>query len=94
MARLSGDEFAVLLQRVSPRDMQRAVTRYQACFTRPFLVQGEEVRLEGSLGAAHYPGDGSTLVDLLTQADRKMYQAKRADDLSRAAKGAGAATKS
>ncbi len=79
LARLSGDEFVVLLQHVSPRDMQKAVTRYQACFARPFVVRGEEVGLAGSFGAAHYPGDGSTLADLLDQADRRMYRAKRAD---------------
>ncbi len=78
LARLSGDEFVVLLQHVSPRDVQRAVTRYQACFAQPFLVQGEEVGLGGSFGVAHYPGDGSTLVDLLGQADRRMYRVKRA----------------
>ena len=87
LARLSGDEFVVLLQHVSPHDMQRAVTRYQACFARSFSVQGEEVRLAGSFGVAHYPGDGTTLVDLLGQADRRMYRVKKAGGPSRTAEG-------
>ena len=50
--------------------------------------------LTGLFNRRFYPSDGSTLVDLLSQADRMMYQAKRVDDLSRDVEGAEAAAKS
>ena len=79
VARLGGDEFGVVtwlgcneivLGRLS-RDLQLA-------FKKPFTLNGATTYLAASIGAALYPGDGETLVDLLRSADSRMYGLKRA----------------
>jgi diguanylate cyclase (GGDEF)-like protein len=77
VSRLGGDEFAVLIRGVA--DPDRAVLlahRVLAALHHPFIVDGQQVRLSGSLGLTFAPRDGITADRLLRNADVAMYAAK------------------
>ncbi|HXF96979.1 MAG TPA: EAL domain-containing protein [Gaiellaceae bacterium] len=78
VARVGGDEFVVL----SPgtRDDEQAtalVGRLRHALRRPFHVEGTAVEIDGSVGWALFPADGTTGEELLTHADGQMYATKR-----------------
>jgi diguanylate cyclase (GGDEF)-like protein/PAS domain S-box-containing protein len=78
VARLSGDEFAILLD--GPSDLPAAATAawkiQQAC-EAAFVINDEVVRVSASIGIALFPAHGKTTADLLHRADLAMYDAKR-----------------
>jgi diguanylate cyclase (GGDEF)-like protein/PAS domain S-box-containing protein len=81
--RLAGDEFCVMLK--SSVSMDALVEEVSVVGNkllnsvgRPFRVQGEEIFMSTSIGAAIYPRDGENVVDLLRNADAALYQAKKA----------------
>ena len=81
--RLAGDEFCVLLKTSSQIDavvqeVNAIGEKLLHSVGRPFRVQGEEIFMSTSIGAAIYPRDGGNVVDLLRNADAALYQAKRA----------------
>jgi diguanylate cyclase (GGDEF)-like protein/PAS domain S-box-containing protein len=79
VARLSGDEFAILLDHLSkPEDASMVSERVIASLGRPFRVDGHEVYVSASLGISISPADGSNPDDLLKNADMAMYRAKEA----------------
>jgi diguanylate cyclase (GGDEF)-like protein len=79
LARVGGDEFAVLVHRVESRsDMQEIALRIESCFHQPFAIGGCLLRASASWGLALYPEDGATRDLLLTRADSAMYEAKHA----------------
>lgn len=74
-ARLGGDEFAVLLTGLEePPDAVEAARRLDGCLEQPFEVDGQSVRIQASFGIALYPDHASTFRELLTRADRAMYE--------------------
>ncbi len=88
VARLSGDEFAILLDRVDAReDLERVRLHIGAVLKQPLsaLELGAVALTDfgGSVGEAYYPDDGTDAEALLKMADRRMYSDKfqdRADD--------------
>lgn len=78
VARLGGDEFAILLPEVrSGDDLGRVAGKILEAFNEPFMLEGKEVFITGSIGIALYPEDSLDSDDLLKQADSAMYFAKR-----------------
>lgn len=74
IARLGGDEYAVLLEEVAdPEDAARAADRVLDALSKPFSVAGREVSVNGSIGIAVGTGEAETL---LRDADLAMYRAK------------------
>ncbi len=78
LARRGGDEFVVLLDELASAD-DAGVVAARICgeLARPFMLQGHEVRISGSLGVAVYPRDGGDADALVAVADRRMYVVKR-----------------
>jgi diguanylate cyclase (GGDEF)-like protein len=77
VARLSGDEFAILSERVtSDTAAQELVERVRANVERPFMLAGELVSPSASIGVATFPRDGWSLDALLHTADLAMYRSK------------------
>ncbi len=76
VARLSGDEFALLVLGPSIRELTGEVaTRVTDAFTAAFIVAGTELRLSVSVGVTiHHPGDDADL--MLRRSDAAMYVAK------------------
>jgi diguanylate cyclase (GGDEF)-like protein len=83
VARLSGDEFAVLLVGlVSVEAAQLRASDLLATLDAPIDLDGMRVRVEASAGVAAVPASGEgdadeVVVELLRRADIAMYQAKR-----------------
>jgi diguanylate cyclase (GGDEF)-like protein/PAS domain S-box-containing protein len=77
VARLSGDEFTLLLPGLNYAEDVGAITRkLHDALRRPFTIGGQEVRVTSSGGVALYPEDGDEEENLLRNADTAMYRAK------------------
>lgn len=78
-ARVSEDEFAVLLENIVARDdLETVARRVLAAMEAPFAVFGHEVRLRMSLGAAMAEPRHGSSEQLLRDADRALFLAKQA----------------
>ncbi|MEG3638196.1 diguanylate cyclase domain-containing protein [Magnetococcus sp. PR-3] len=79
VARLGGDEFVAILEHVGGSDQAFAVSkRVLESLNRPFMLDGKEVFISGSLGVSLYPQDTTDQEELLKKADEAMYASKRA----------------
>jgi diguanylate cyclase (GGDEF)-like protein/PAS domain S-box-containing protein len=77
VARLGGDEFAVLLEEGADQSAAENVAqRLLEILRRPFLVEGREMAVGGSIGIALNEGSTAVSDDLLRDADAAMYCAK------------------
>ena len=77
VARLSGDEFAVLLENAaSIEDAERVADRVLEKLATPFALGGQEVFVTASVGISFEDGSGKLPEDLLRAADVAMYKAK------------------
>lgn len=77
LARMGGDEFAVILINIGPDYEQQAVRRKIAAgLSPPFLINGQGCRVGASLGMSVFPEDGDTHDRLLARADERMYRDK------------------
>lgn len=77
VARLGGDEFALLLSDLgSVEECQQALKRLLVAIATPFMIQGQEVSVTGSIGLTLSPFDDANPDSLLRHADQAMYQAK------------------
>jgi diguanylate cyclase (GGDEF)-like protein/PAS domain S-box-containing protein len=77
VSRLSGDEFAVVLARLTDADDAGLVAaKILQRLKSPFQVGGTEVVVSASIGITLYPGDASSADVLMRNADAAMYNAK------------------
>lgn len=77
VARIGGDEFVVLLERCELGEYAGIVIeKIRAAMQPPVRIIGIELRIEPSIGAAHYPEDGEDEAQLLRHADQAMYADK------------------
>jgi diguanylate cyclase (GGDEF)-like protein len=78
VARVGGDEFVILSMGTGSDDRAGAlVGRLRNALRRPFKAEGSSVEIDGSIGWAVFPDDGSTGDELLARADGQMYATKR-----------------
>ncbi len=77
MARIGGDEFAVLMPGATPRDVQDLGQRLLSVVGEPVVLGRTSLQLSISIGAAD-SSDASDRGDLLRNADIAMYAAKGA----------------
>ena len=77
VARIGGDEFAVLIEDCSGIDDARDVgAKVLMAVKRSVAIDGAQYRLTASIGIAVYPDDGDDAMALLSHADEAMYRAK------------------
>jgi len=78
VARISGDEFAVILGDLArPDDAALVAQKILERLATPVRVQGQEVVVTASIGIATFPADGDNAETLLGAADAAMYRAKQ-----------------
>jgi diguanylate cyclase (GGDEF)-like protein/PAS domain S-box-containing protein len=81
VARVGGDEFAVILPDLAGREEAQTVARkIIAALAPPFALgaQGQRAAIGASIGIALYPADGQDADTLVNAADAAMYAAKQA----------------
>ena len=78
IARLGGDEYALLLPTV--KDNAGAILtldKILQLFEKPLVIGAHQISISPSLGLSLFPKDGADAVTLLRRADIAMYEAKR-----------------
>jgi diguanylate cyclase (GGDEF)-like protein len=79
LARMGGDEFAILLTAPSGREVVSALAaRIIDLIERTYLIDGQIMNVGASIGIAVAPRDGLTRDDLLKSADLALYYSKGA----------------
>ena len=80
VGRIGGDEFLVLCPGLrSPVEAVRAATRVTESLRQPLKLDAAEVTCRASVGVAWSADAGTAADTLIGQADKAMYEAKRAD---------------
>ena len=77
VARLGGDEFTAILPDIAKGPFaERVAGEVLIQLATPFILEGQEAFISGSIGITVYPDDADTLDHLLQNADTAMYRAK------------------
>jgi diguanylate cyclase (GGDEF)-like protein len=77
VARLDGDEFAVLLPEASAAQAATACTALLKALDNPVDLNGQSIGVSASIGIAEFPHHGSDPETLLRHADAAMHAAKQ-----------------
>ncbi len=77
LARLSGDEFTIILESITHmQDVAEIANKLLHTLQMPLQIDGIDVNISTSIGISIFPDDGDTSDDLLHNADMAMYKAK------------------
>jgi diguanylate cyclase (GGDEF)-like protein len=77
VARVGGDEFAILLEDIDePDGARRVAQRILNSIATPLIVEGRELPVTLSIGVALFPDHAANQEELYRSADRALYQAK------------------
>ncbi|WP_137171970.1 EAL domain-containing protein [Massilia sp. HP4] len=78
VARLSGDEFVVILNEHAEEPLNPAIVqRVMEAVARPVMLGNKEFFVTCSIGVAVYPSEGTSSDNLIEHADIAMYRAKK-----------------
>lgn len=77
VARIGGDEFAVILEGANAASIAKAALRFRRVFDEPLSIFGVTVQCRGSLGLAMSPDHCDNAVDLQRYADLALYRSKK-----------------
>ncbi|WP_275287425.1 bifunctional diguanylate cyclase/phosphodiesterase [Halomonas elongata] len=80
LARLSGDEFALLVPRASAPELEQCLERMHQAVGRPLTLDHHRFTLSASIGTAQYPRDAVTPEELFKFASIALYHAKQQAD--------------
>lgn len=78
VARVGGDEFAVLLQGTSADAAATYALKLGQVLSEPYEVAGRSLRIAASIGSATCPQSGANAHELMKRADEGMYRVKSA----------------
>ncbi len=77
LARLSGDEFAIIVPKMTdPSSVNAMAKRIIELISSPFQIEGHEIMVGCSMGIAIGPDNGDTADKLVRNADFALYRAK------------------
>ncbi|HJV35881.1 putative bifunctional diguanylate cyclase/phosphodiesterase [Geomonas sp.] len=78
VARVGGDEFALLLRKPEGINGPGVVAqRILDTLSKPFVIDGSKIKTSASIGIALYPSDGEEAMQLFKMADLALNQAKQ-----------------
>lgn len=75
-SRQGGDEFTLILPNRTIEEISKTAQALQESLHQPFLLNGNEIRISGSIGIGVYPYDGDSVETLMKNADTALYLAK------------------
>jgi len=76
LARFGGDEFVILCAPAAAEAGSALAERIARAFALPFRINGQNIRVTGSVGIAIAPDNGLTADELMMHADIALYEAK------------------
>ncbi|NGX95618.1 MAG: EAL domain-containing protein [Candidatus Afipia apatlaquensis] len=76
VARLSGDEFGLIIDGLQPDSAKALATRLMQSMQTEFTFDGRAVRIGLTIGISVYPRNGRDAETLLTNADAALFRAK------------------
>lgn len=76
VARFGGDEFALLIENTTVREVEIAARRLCAAISRAFFLSDQMIHIGASVGIAIFPEDSKDAEILMKHADTAMYEAK------------------
>ncbi len=80
IARMGGDEFTVIVENLPPSKTEHTLTaiaeKVSTVLSEPILLAEQEFIVTASIGVAHHPRDGSSVEELVKNADMAMYHSK------------------
>jgi diguanylate cyclase (GGDEF)-like protein/PAS domain S-box-containing protein len=76
ISRFGGDEFIIMLEDISRKDLTKIAQRLINKFNKPFNINGHEIFTSLSIGISLYPADGDNAEELIMNADSAMYLVK------------------
>lgn len=80
LARVGGDEFMILLPHIDRiQDVEIVAAKLVNALKQPVEVDGHELYVTASIGAAMYPEHGTQVEELIRHADIAMYEVKNAN---------------
>ncbi|WP_168206012.1 ABC transporter substrate-binding protein [Geobacter sp. FeAm09] len=78
VARMGGDEFAVMLLDIAePGHITQVADKMLALLAAPFMLKGAECHVGASIGIGVFPQDGDAVDTLMNMADMAMYRVKQ-----------------
>lgn len=77
IARMGGDEFAMLLPGATARGASVTARKIRQALAQPFVLEDQTADVDGSIGITLFPRHGDDAATLLQWADVAMYVAKR-----------------
>lgn len=77
VARYGGDEFVVFVNGIGREELRKRLQQLCEGFRYPYRNGEIEYPVSGSIGAAMFPDDGGSYLELLDSADSALYEAKR-----------------
>ena len=77
VARIGGDEFAILLEKCDPGRVDDIIERLHRMIEEPIEAFGHRMSVQCSIGKVVYPEDGRDPDQLMHKADERMYDGKR-----------------
>ena len=77
LARVGGDQFALLVHRAEQRSAEAAAARVLDSIGRAYAFEGSQFTLTCSIGIALYPSDGNDGNELMRHAETAMHRAKQ-----------------
>ena len=75
--RFAGDEFILILKSSQYKIVEKTAYQCRQIFTSPFILDGKNSKVCGSIGIASYPKDAEDVEQLIICADDAMYQVKK-----------------
>lgn len=77
VSRLSGDEFAILIEEGNLEDIYYIAKEIQKMINQPYVLSNQEYFLTSSIGISIFPDHADNSIELLKLADQAMYLAKQ-----------------
>lgn len=78
IGRLGGDEFLVLKRHSNDIEgAKKLAQEIEDILSKPFTYYNSEINIGASIGISRYPDDGSDIMNIISNADKAMYNIKR-----------------
>lgn len=76
-ARIGGDEFGVIAESIHNKaDVMRVMEKLNQSLNPPIVADGKKIQVSASMGAALFPDNGESLENVISAADKALYQVK------------------